>query len=165
MKKGFLILLFLFGILNLSAQKKTTEKVQPVKRDTVKTEVVEVETKYNPKISDASKIKKNPTLQLLDKSKKKKLSYNIFSAPVASTFISKTGVVKGVDVGVKERLFNNYIAAGFGNYTSPYFEAYLNSSTRFESEFGFYTKYVASFDNIENTLLDSDFSNFSNCFL
>ena len=160
MKKGFLILLFLFGILNLSAQKKTTEKVQPVKRDTVKTEVVEVETKYNPKISDASKIKKNPTLQLLDKSKKKKLSYNIFSAPVASTFISKTGVVKGVDVGVKERLFNNYIAAGFGNYTSPYFEAYLNNSTRFESEFGFYTKYVASFDNIENTLLDSDFSNF-----
>ena len=160
MKKGFLILLFLFGILNLSAQKRTTEKVQPIKRDTVKTEVVEVETKYNPKISDASKIKKNPTLQLLDKSKKKKLSYNIFSAPVASTFIPKTGVVKGVDVGVKERLFNNYIAAGFGNYTSPYFEAYINSSTRFESEFGFYTKYVASLDNIENTPLDSNFSNF-----
>jgi len=160
MKKGFLILLFLFGILNLSAQKKTTEKVQPVKRDTVKTEVIEVETKYNPKISDASKIKKNPTLQLLDKSKKKKLIYTIFSAPVASTFIPKTGVVKGVDVGVKERLFNNYIAAGFGNYTSPYFEAYLNSSARFKSEFGFYTKYVASFDNIENTLLDSDYSNF-----
>lgn len=160
MKKGCLILLFLFGILNLSAQKRTTEKVQPVKRDTVKTEVVEVETKYNPKISDASKIKKNPTLQLLDKSKKKKLTYNIFSAPVASTFIPKTGVVKGVDVGVKERLFNNYIAAGFGNYTSPYFEAYINSSTRFESEFGFYTKYVASLDNIENTLLDSNFSNF-----
>ena len=41
MKKGFLILLFLFGILNLSAQKKTTEKVQPVKRDTVKTEIIE----------------------------------------------------------------------------------------------------------------------------
>ena len=160
MKKGFLIFIFLFGILNLSAQKRTTEKAQPVKRDTVKTEVVEVETKYNPKISDASKIKKNPTLQLLDKSKKRKLSYNIFSAPVASTFIPKTGVVKGVDVGVKERLFNNYIAAGFGNYTSPYFEAYINSSIRFESEFGFYTKYVASLDNIKNTLLDSDFSNF-----
>ena len=64
MKKGFLILLFLFGILNLSAQKKTTEKVQPVKRDTVKTEVVEVETKYNPKISDASKIKKKPNLTI-----------------------------------------------------------------------------------------------------
>jgi hypothetical protein len=160
MKKGFLIFVFLFCILNIFAQKKSTQKTLPVKIDTVKTEVVEVETKYNPKIADASKIKKNPVLKLLDKSKKKKLNYTIFSAPVASTFIPKTGVVKGVDVGVKERLFNNYVAAGFGNYTSPYFEAYINSSTRFESEFGLYTKYVASFDAIENTLLDSNFSNF-----
>jgi hypothetical protein len=160
MKKGFLIFVFLFCILNIFAQKKSTQKTLPVKIDTVKTEVVEVETKYNPKIADASKIKKNPVLKLLDKSKKKKLNYTIYSAPVASTFIPKTGVVKGVDVGVKERLFNNYVTTGFGNYTSPYFEAYINSSTRFESEFGLYTKYVASFDAIENTLLDSNFSNF-----
>ncbi|WP_339659165.1 hypothetical protein [uncultured Polaribacter sp.] len=160
MKKGFLIFLFLFSILTISAQKKTTEKVVPIKRDTVKTEVVEVETKYNPKIADASKIKQNPTIKLLDKSKKKVLSYNIFSAPVASTFIPKTGVIKGVDVGTKERIYNNYVAAGFGNYTSPYFEAYLNSTTRFDSEIGIHTKYVASFDNIDNTILDSNFSNF-----
>ncbi|MDP5106088.1 MAG: hypothetical protein NWQ31_07950 [Polaribacter sp.] len=160
MKKGFLIFLFLFSILTISAQTKTTEKVVPIKRDTVKTEVVEVETKYNPKIADASKIKQNPTIKLLDKSKKKVLSYNIFSAPVASTFIPKTGVIKGVDVGAKERIYNNYIAAGFGNYTSPYFEAYLNSTTRFDSEIGIHTKYVASFDNIDNTILDSNFSNF-----
>jgi hypothetical protein len=160
MKKGFVIFLFLFGFLHLSAQKKNTEKAKTAKIDTVKTEVVEVETKYNPKIADASKIKKNPTLKLLDKSKKKTLNYNIFSAPVASTFIPKTGVVKDVNVGVKEKLFNNYVAAGFGNYTSPYFEAYLHSSTRFESEFGLYTKYSASIDNIDNTLLDSNFSNF-----
>lgn len=160
MKKGFLIFLFLFGVLTISAQKKSTEKGNQVKIDTVKTEVVEVETKYNPKIADATKIKKNPTLKLLDKSKKKTLNYNIFSAPVASTFIPKTGVVKGVDVGVKERIFNNYIAAGFGNYTSPYFEAYINSSTRFESEFGVYTKYAASLGDIDDTVLDSNFSNF-----
>ena len=160
MKKGFLIFLFLFGVLNLSAQKKPVEKAKNVKIDTVKTEVVEVETKYNPEIADANKIKKNPVLKLSDKSKKKKLAYTIFSAPVASTFIPKTGVVKGIDVGVKERLYNNYIAVGFGNYTSPYFEAYINNSTRFESEFGLYTKYTASFDNVQNTLLDSNFSNF-----
>ncbi|SDR72464.1 TonB dependent receptor [Polaribacter sp. KT25b] len=160
MKKGFFIFLSLFGILTISAQKKSTEKENTVKIDTVKTEVVEVETKYNPKIADATKIKKNPTLKLLDKSKKKKLNYNIFSAPVASTFIPKTGVVKGVDVGVKERIYDNYIAAGFGNYTSPYLEASINSSTRFENEFGFYTKYAASLADIDNTVLDSNFSNF-----
>jgi hypothetical protein len=157
MKKGFLIFLVLFGFFNASAQKKQSKKV---KIDTVKTEVVEVITKYNPKIADATKVNKNPTIKLLNKSKKKKLTYNIFSAPVASTFIPKTGAIKGVDVGVRERIYDNYVAAGFGNYMSPYLEAYINSSTRFDSEFGLYTKYTASLDNIANTVLDSDFSNF-----
>jgi len=157
MKKGFLIFLIFIGFLSANAQTEV-----PVKRkDTVKTEVVEVITTYNPEIADANKIKKNPTLKLLDKSKKKKLEYAIFSAPVASTFIPKSGVVKGIDVGIKERIYGNYIAAGFGNYTSPYFEAYIHNQTRFESEFGLSTKYAASFDNIDNTVLDSDFSNFS----
>lgn len=157
MKKFFLIFLIFIGFLSANAQTEV-----PVKRkDTVKTEVVEVITTYNPEIADANKIKKNPTLKLLDKSKKKKLNYAIFSAPVASTFIPKSGVVKGIDVGIKERIYGNYIAAGFGNYTSPYFEAYIHNQTRFESEFGLSTKYAASFDNIDNTVLDSDFSNFS----
>ena len=156
MKKGFLLFLVLFVFFSASAQKKPL----PTKIDTVKTEVVEVVTKYNPKIADAAKIKKNPTIELLDKSKKKKLTYSIFSAPVASTFIPKTGVIKGVDVGVRERIYNNYVAAGIGNYTSNYLEAYIHNSTRFESEYGLYTKYAGSFANIENTTLDSDFSNF-----
>jgi hypothetical protein len=160
MKKGFLIFLVFSGIFNAFAQKESTKKVPPVKLDTVKTEVVEVVTKYNPKIADASKIKKNPTIQLLDNSRKKKLTYSISSAPVASNFMPKSGAIKGIDVGVKERIYNNYIAAGYGNYTSPYLEAYINSSTRFKSEFGIYTKYVASFENIKDTPLDSDFSNF-----
>jgi hypothetical protein len=156
MKKGFLLFLVLFVIFSASAQKKPL----PTKIDTVKTEIVEVVTKYNPKIADAAKIKKNPTIELLDKSKKKKLNYTIFSAPVASTFIPKTGVIKGIDVGVKERIYNNYVAAGIGNYASNYLEAYIHNNTRFESEFGLYTKYDGSLENIENTLLDSDFSNF-----
>ena len=156
MKKGFLIVLFFFGLLSTKAQETATIK----KIDIVKTEVVEVSTTYNPKIADANKIKKNPVIKLSDKSKKKKLTYSIFSAPVASTFIPKSGVVKGIDVGIKERIYNNYIAAGFGNYTSPYFEAYMHSHTRFQSEFGLSAKYAASLDNIENTQLDSNFSNF-----
>ena len=157
MKKGFLIFLISIGFLSANAQTEV-----PVKRkDTVKTEIVEVITTYNPEIADANKIKKNPTLKLLDKSKKKKLEYAIFSAPVASTFIPKSGVVKGIDVGIKERIYGNYIAAGFGNYFSPYLEAYIHNHTRYESEFGLSTKYAASFNNIDNTVLDSDFSNFS----
>ena len=107
------------------------------------------------------KIKRNPTLKLIKKSEKKKLEYTISSAPVASTFIPKSGVVKGIDVGVKERIYNNYLAAGFGNYTTPFFEAYLQHSTRFENEFGFSVKYLAAQENIRNSALDSKYSNFS----
>lgn len=162
MTRGFLIFLIFFGFLRATAQIKPKEKVTPIKlRDTIKTVVVEVVTTYNPKIADAHKIKKNPTIQLLEKSKKKKLDYSIFSAPVASTFIPKSGVVKGIDVGVKERIYDNYIAAGFGNYTSPYAEAYIHKYSRFQSEFGLSANYKASLSNIENTSLNSDFSNFS----
>jgi hypothetical protein len=155
MKKGFFTFLIFFGFFITNAQDKPVTA-----KDTVKTEVVEVITTYNPEIADANKIRKNPTIKLSDKNKKKKLTYSIFSAPVASTFIPKSGVVKGVDVGVKERIYNNYIAAGFGNYTSPYAEVYIHNYTRFQSEFGLSAKYAASLENIENTLLNSNFSNF-----
>ena len=154
MKKYFFTIALL-AAFNVFSQKKTTEKV----KDTVKTEVVEVVTTYNPKIADATKITTNPTINLLEKTKKQPLKYTIFSVPVASTFIPKSGVIKGIDVGIRERIYDNFIAAGFGNYASPYFETFLHKHTRFQSEFGLSAKYNASFDNIENTVLNSDFSN------
>ena len=141
---------------NVFSQKKNNEKA----KDTLKTEVVEVVTTYNPKIADANKLKNNPSVKLLEKTKKQPLKYNIFSVPVASTFVPKSGVVKGIDVGLKERIYDNFIAAGFGNYTSPYFETFLHKHTRFKSEFGLSARYNASFDNIANTVLNSHFSNF-----
>jgi hypothetical protein len=154
MKKGFLILTCI-SVFNVFSQKKTTEKV----KDTLKTEVVEVVTTYNPKIADANKITINPIINLLEKTKKQPLKYTLFSIPVASTFIPKTGVIKGIDVGVKEKIYGNFVAVGFGNYTSPYFETFLHKKTDFQSEFGLSAKYNASFENIENTVLNSDFSN------
>jgi hypothetical protein len=155
MKKGFTSFLICFVFFSLNAQKKEIAK------DTVKTEIVNIITKYNPKIADAKKIRNNPKIKLLKKNEKKKLEYAIFSAPVASTFIPKTGGVKGIDLGIKERIYENYLAAGFGNYTTPYFEAFLHHSTRFKNEFGLHSKYLASLDNIKDTKLNSNFSNFN----
>ncbi len=155
MKKGFTLFLTYFTFLSLNAQKKEVVK------DTVKTEVVNIVTKYNPKIADAKKIKKNPKIKLLKKNNKKQLKYTIFSAPVASTFIPKSGGVKGIDIGVKERIYKNYLAAGFGNYTTPFFDAFLHHSTRFKNEIGLYGKYLASQENIENSILNTNFSNFN----
>ncbi len=129
------------------------------KKDTIKTEVVEIETRYNPKIADANKIVKKPTIKILEKSKRKKLVYSIFSAPVASTFVPKTGVVKGIDVGVKERIFNNFVALGYGNYASPYTEMYFHYNSKFENDFGLHLKYSGSQENLRNSVLNSTFSN------
>jgi len=153
MKKSYLLLFTLLIHLGLYAQEK--------KQDTVKTEVVTIVTKYNPKIADAKKILVNPTIKLLKQNERKKLDYTIFSAPVASTFVPKSGAIKGINVGVKERIYKNYIAAGYGNFASPYFEAFLHHSTRFQNEFGIYTKYTASEENIQNSPLNSNFSNFN----
>ena len=153
MKKGFTLFVLFVTFLGISAQEK--------KQDTVKTEVVNVITKYNPEIADAKKIQVNPTIKLLEKNERKKLEYTIFSAPVASTFVPKSGAIKGIDVGVKERIYKNYFAAGYGNYATPFFEIFLHHSTRFKNEFGFRAKYLASEDNIRNTLLNSNFSNFT----
>ena len=138
--KSLLFILIFSSIFSFNAQEKKKE----TSKDTVKTEVVEVITSYNPKIIDASKIKKNPTIKILKTTEKKKLEYKIFSVPVASTFIPRTGVVKGIDVGVKERIYKNYLAAGFGNYNTPFAELYLHHSTRFENEFGVYVKYLSA---------------------
>jgi hypothetical protein len=70
-------------------------------KDTIKTEVINVITSYTPTISDAFKIKKNPKITLDGKTKKKQLEYKIFSAPVASTFIPKSGVLKRINMGIK----------------------------------------------------------------
>lgn len=153
MKKPFFLFFMLLLYLGVFSQEK--------KQDTVKTEVVNVVTKYNPKIADAKKIRVNPTIKLLEKDERKKLEYTIYSAPVASTFVPKSGAIKGIDVGVKERIYKNYIAAGYGNFASPFFETFLHHNTRFQNEFGFHAKYFASEQNVQNTLLNSNFSNFN----
>lgn len=127
-------------------------------KDSIKTEVINVVTSYMPTISDAFKIKKNPRIQLGANTKRKQVNYKIFSAPVASTFIPKSGVVKGIDLGVKERLYNNYAALGFGNYNTPFLELFVHKTARFKNEFGMYAKYISSENSIEETPLNSNYS-------
>ena len=106
MKKYSFVLILIISIGQVFSQKK------PRKKDSI-IEVINVITSYTPTISDAFKINKTPKIILSNTTSKKKLSYSIFSAPVASTFVPKSGVVKGIDVGKKERLFDNYLALGF----------------------------------------------------
>ena len=155
MKTYILVVILMVSTLHVFSQKKSKKGVK--NKDSI-IEVINVVTSYTPKISDAFKLKKSPKIILSENTKKKKLSYAIFSAPVASTFVPKSGVVKGIDVGIKERLYDNYLALGFGNYTTPYIEVFLHQNRKYETDYGVYLNYISSENSIKNTSLNTGYS-------
>ncbi len=155
MKKYIILIIVLFVGNTLFAQNKP--KVQKAKDSIIKTEVVEVVTTYAPKVTDAYKIKRKPAIKLSKNAQRKKLDYKILSIPVVSTFTPKSGVLKGIDVGDRERLFNNYISAGFGNNTTPFVEAYFHNNNAFEYEYGGKLHFISSTDPVKDERLSSSY--------
>ncbi|MFK5959174.1 MAG: TonB-dependent receptor [Lutibacter sp.] len=131
---------------------------QEIKKDTLKTEEISVVKPYTPKISDAFKIKYNPTIENTNTIEKEKVTYHIFSIPVASTFTPSKGKAKGVVREPKDRLYENYISAGFGNFKSPLLEAYLHSGDTRYNDFGIFINHFSSGGGIKNLLLNDNFS-------
>jgi len=131
---------------------------QKTKKDTLKTEEITVIKSYTPKISDAFKIKTNPTIKNKELFKKEKVNYHINSVPVASTFTPSKGKVQGIKRSPKEKLYNSYVSGGFGNYKSPFFEAFLNTGDSRYFDFGLFLKHQSSLNNIKNTLLNSTYA-------
>ncbi len=152
--KKHIWLFVLFAITIVNAQEKTQKA-----KDTIKTEVVKIVTSYVPKISDAFKLKQQPTISHTKETEKKKLSYEIFSVPVASTFVPKSGSLKKIDLGKRERLYDNYISAGFGNIMTPFIEGYFRRSMSHYSELGGHAKFLLSSDPVQDTKLSSTFYN------
>lgn len=152
-----LLVLFAISIANINAQeKKTPEKA----KDTIiKTEVVNVITSYVPKITDAFKIKQKPIIEHSKENQKKELEYKIFSVPVASTFIPKSGVMKKVDLGKREQLYPNYLSIGLGNKITPFIETYVRRDDSYDSEYGVHLKFLLSADPVEKTRLSSTYYN------
>ena len=150
MKKALNILFFLFAGLAISQEE------QP--KDSVKTEVVNVVTSYAPKITDAFKIKRKPTIELSKQVDKKELEYEIIEVPVASTFIPQSGTLKPIKLGERERLFDNYVSVGFGNNFNPYFEGYMHKNLNFDSDFRASLRLNLSQDPVK-TDLSSSFHN------
>lgn len=157
MKKYTITLLLMFVGKAVFAQEKTSVKKE---NDTIiKTEVIEVKTSYAPKVSDAFKIKRKPVVEFTENADKKALNYNIISVPVASTFIPKSGALKGIDIGERERLFDNHVAVGFGNNITPFLEAYIHNNSSHGSEYGASINFIYSNDPVKNTPLSSTFYN------
>lgn len=127
-------------------------------RDTLITEEIKVVKPYTPTIADAFKIKTNPSLENVKNIPKESVSYSIFSIPVASTFTPAKGKAQTIARAPKERLYNSYITAGFGNFTTPLLEAFINGGDSRYSNFGIFVKHLSSEGGIDNVLLNDNFA-------
>ena len=81
-----------------------------MKNDTITTETTYIVKPYSPKISDAFKVKEIPSISDDLALKRKSIKYNIFSIPVASTFVPAKTLASSIEKSAPLRLFDNYVS-------------------------------------------------------
>lgn len=127
-------------------------------KDTISTDVIQVVKPYTPSISDAFKVKEIPSIDDEVTRAKKKIKYNIFSFPVASTFTPAKGKAAVVDKEDSAKIFDNYASLGVGTYTTILGEVYLNHAINRNESIGGYLSHHSSQGGIDGVLLDDGFS-------
>ena len=149
MKKHISILIALFITTITFSQKK--------QKDTIGTEVINVVKPYSPTVSDAFKIKLSPEINNTEINKKRQIQYSIFSIPVASTFTPAKGKAKVLRVDPSAPVYDNFVTAGFGNFSTPQIEAFAHTNSTRYNDFGGFFNYHSSKGGIDDVLLDDDF--------
>ena len=124
---------------------------------TIGTEVVNVVKPYTPTISDAFKVKATPKLNDSVSTAKKKVTYSIFSVPVASTFTPAKAKAANVKKAPKIKLYDNYATLGFGSFTSVLAEFYSNFQISRTEDFGVFLKHNSSQGGIDDVIVDDFF--------
>ena len=141
-----ILLLSLLGPLQAQEQKD------------IGTETVTVVKPYSPTVSDAFKLKSSPVLDDSIVLQNKKIDYNIFSVPVASTFTPAKGKAARVKKTPPPRLFNSYASVGLGNFNNALLDLYTSRElNRGEDLFDIGLRHHSSRGDIESTPLDANF--------
>lgn len=153
-KKNHLVIIILSFYTFFVYAQKTSE----IKSDTINTEVTYIVKPYSPKISDAFKVKEMPSLDDKETNGRRDLKYNIFSIPVASTFIPVKKIAAPLDKIASLKLYDNYASFGVGSYKSLVGEIYINHIINNSETFGGYLHHHSSQGGIDNVYLDNDFS-------
>ena len=143
---SFIVVLAAFQ--TVSAQKKD---------ENIGTEVVNVVKPYTPTISDAYKVKEVPVIEDQETTKKEEVKYQIFSFPVASTFVPAKGKAAAVDKAKQEKLYPNYATLGFGNYKTILGELFISHEIdKFQYAGGMF-RHQSSQGGIDGVKLDDAF--------
>lgn len=131
--------------------------VKTFSQDPIGTEVINVVRPYTPTVSDAFKIKETPASDEVLDMEKKKVQYSIFSVPVASTFVPAQGKATLLERKRPEKLFDNYVTLGFGNFTTALGELYAVFEVDRDSEISLFFKHNSSQGGIKDVQADDYF--------
>ncbi len=143
-------LLAVFSLNTLSAQEDDEE-------NTIDTERLIIVKPYSPTVSDAFKVKQMPKLTDSLQQQPKEVNYKIFSFPVASTFTPAKGKASGVQIKPRPRLYDNYAALGFGNYSNAMAEFYSTVELNRDEKVNLALQHNSSQGGIENAVLDDKY--------
>ncbi|WP_435623132.1 TonB-dependent receptor [Flagellimonas sp.] len=150
-KRTTIISIFFLSLLGTVLAQETND---------IGTETVTVVKPYSPTVSDAFKLKSNPTLDDSIVLQKKKINYSIFSVPVASTFTPAKGRASRVKKTPPPTLYNSYASIGLGNFNNALVDLYTSREfNRGENLLDFGLSHNSSRGDIESTPLDADFYN------
>ena len=125
-------------------------------RDTlINNSVFDVEKTFKPILSEAIKIPVNPNPEKPEL-KRPDFKYEVEATKPAS-LEPNVYTIKPLSLGTSllPKLKNNYTRFGFGNYSTPLFEFYINSVRNKQFQTGFFVKHLSSSG-------DENFNNFSN---
>ena len=147
-----LVSLLFLGIFNsISAQEKS--------KDSLGTETVTVVNTYKPTISDAFKIKSLPVINDSIVLQKKKITYNIFSVPVASTFTPAKGKASTVDKIPPPVVYNSYASLGFGTYDNALADLYTSRALNRDEQLDLGLTHHSSRGQLDSIALNNAFYN------
>lgn len=127
-------------------------------------EEITVIAAYEPSISDANKININPVIK--DTTNRiKGLNYSILPVRFETSFNLdpiKPAKIVGEPI---EKLYKNYIKAGFGNYTTPYIEFFANNLRSRTHALGIHFKHLSSSGKIKDYANSNNSNNYINAFI
>ena len=133
-------------------------------------EEVTIIAPYNPTVTTAQKINRNPKIRFTEPEDLPQIEYDIQSVRINTRVAPANPKPSRVPADPKKDLYRSHMRAGFGNYLTPYFELWVNSIQSDEFNAGAHIGHISSFGQIEdygkstfsNTLAEAYASKFFN---
>lgn len=119
-----------------------TTSLQTLAQDTLRTDVVDVVKEFKPILSEAIKIQSNPNPEIPE------TTIPVFNYDVPEKRMDGQPTlytIKPLSLGTSllPKLKNNYTKLGYGNYNSPLFETYLNTTRNKNLQAGLFVKHLS----------------------